>query len=56
MAYFIDDDCINCNGCEDICPSGAISPGDDKYEIDADLCTDCGSCADICPVDSIHST
>ncbi|MDR0454470.1 MAG: 4Fe-4S binding protein [Deferribacteraceae bacterium] len=54
MAYFINEDCINCGSCEDICPNGAISSGDDQYEIDAEQCTDCGSCCDVCPVDAIH--
>ena len=54
MAYFINDDCINCGSCEDICPSSSIIAGGDKYDIDAGTCTDCGSCADICPTDAIH--
>ncbi len=32
------------------CPVSAISEGDGKYEINADVCTECGSCADVCPV------
>ena len=54
MAYFINDECINCNSCEDICPSNAIISASDKYEIDEDNCSDCGSCTDVCPVDAIH--
>ncbi len=54
MAYFIDDNCINCGSCEDTCPVSAISAGGDTYVIDPDTCTDCGSCADVCPVDAIH--
>ena len=50
MAYHISDDCISCGACEAECPVGAISEGDDKFEINADLCTECGSCADACPV------
>ena len=50
MAYHISDDCISCGACEAECPVGAISEGDGKYEINADLCTECGSCADVCPV------
>ncbi len=54
MAYVITDECIACGSCEDECPVGAISEGEDKYVIDADLCTDCGSCADVCPVEAIE--
>ena len=50
MAYHISDDCISCGACEAECPVGAISAGDGKFEINADLCTECGSCADACPV------
>ena len=50
MAYHISDDCISCGACEAECPVGAISEGDGKVEINADLCTECGSCADACPV------
>ena len=43
MAYHISDDCISCGACEAECPVGAISEGDGKFEINADLCTECGS-------------
>ena len=50
MAYKITDDCVACGACADECTGGAISEGDGKYVIDADLCADCGACADACPV------
>ena len=50
MAYVINDDCISCGTCAAECPVEAISEGDGKYEINADLCTECGSCAEVCPV------
>ena len=53
MSYLIYDDCISCGNCEGECPSGAISEGDGKYEIDADTCMDCGSCAGACPAGAI---
>ena len=54
MAYVITDECIACGSCEDECPVGAISEGEDKYVIDSETCTDCGACADICPVEAIE--
>lgn len=50
MAYVINDECISCGSCEAQCPVSAISAGDDKYVIDADVCIECGACADVCPV------
>lgn len=52
MAYIIHDACISCGACESECPVSAISPGDDKYVINADACIDCGACAAVCPVDA----
>ena len=57
MSTLITDECINCGVCEPECPNGAISEGEDFYEIDADLCTECvgfhgeEACQEVCPVD-----
>ncbi len=50
MAYKISNKCISCGACAAICPVGAISEGDGKYEINKDLCIECGACAATCPV------
>ena len=54
MAYTITDECISCGACVDDCPVDAISEGDDKYVIDADLCIDCGACESACPTGAIE--
>lgn len=54
MAYKITDDCISCGACESECPTEAISQGDSKYVIDAELCIDCGACTDSCPSEAIE--
>ena len=59
MALLITDECINCDVCEPECPNGAISQGDEIYEIDPSLCTECHGaydepqCIEVCPVDCI---
>lgn len=53
MAFVIGNDCVSCGACEGGCPVGAISAGEDHYQIDADTCIDCGSCAETCPMGAI---
>ncbi|BBL69675.1 YfhL family 4Fe-4S dicluster ferredoxin [Methylogaea oryzae] len=61
MALLITDECINCDVCEPECPNGAISRGEEIYEIDPNLCTECvghhdkAQCVEVCPVDCIIS-
>ena len=61
MALLITEECINCDVCEPECPNGAISQGEDFYQIDPQLCTECvghftnSQCTDVCPVDCIIS-
>ena len=50
MPYKIAHDCVSCGACAEACPVSAISEGDGKYVINADLCVDCGTCAETCPV------
>ena len=57
MAIMITDECISCHACEPECPNGAITLGDERYEIDPGLCTECvgfsstPQCAYVCPID-----
>ncbi|MFK5913308.1 MAG: YfhL family 4Fe-4S dicluster ferredoxin [Woeseiaceae bacterium] len=59
MSLLINDECINCDVCEPECPNGAITQGDEIYEIDPNLCTECvghfdePTCIEVCPVDCI---
>ncbi|MFP4251072.1 MAG: YfhL family 4Fe-4S dicluster ferredoxin [Guyparkeria sp.] len=59
MSLLITDECINCDVCEPECPNGAISQGDEIYEIEPNLCTECvghydePQCVEVCPVDCI---
>ena len=49
------DECISCGSCEEECEDGAISEGEEVYEIDPEKCTDCGSCEEVCPSDAISA-
>ncbi|HEY3327011.1 MAG TPA: YfhL family 4Fe-4S dicluster ferredoxin [Novimethylophilus sp.] len=59
MALLITDECINCDVCEPECPNGAISQGEEIYEINPDKCTECvghydtAQCVEVCPIDCI---
>ena len=37
MAYIITDACVSCGSCAEQCPVEAISEGEGKYVIDADV-------------------
>lgn len=54
-AYVINDECVACGTCYDVCPVGAISEGE-KYSIDPDVCVICGSCFDVCPSGAIQES
>ena len=59
MALLITDDCINCDLCESECPNGAITQGEDYFEIEPSNCTECighfiqSQCVEVCPIDCI---
>lgn len=38
-----------CTRCLDVCPTGAITSGNDEVVIDPHICAGCGSCASVCP-------
>jgi ferredoxin len=55
MAYVISSECITCGACMAVCPTEAISAGDEQYTIDPDICVDCGLCEAECPVEAISA-
>lgn len=42
--------CTRCGSCAGVCPTGAISIGEDSYPVlDPEKCIACGLCGDVCP-------
>ena len=55
MNVIIEDSCIACGACLEICPVGAISwDKNGKSFIDVKKCIKCHSCESICPVEAIE--
>ena len=53
MAHVINDGCVSCGSCAEVCPVGAISQGDDRYVVDKDACIDCAACEGACPTGAV---
>lgn len=54
IKYTVNDKCIGCTKCVQVCPVDAIpyTPYE-IHTIDQELCTKCDSCREVCPVDAI---
>lgn len=49
----INDDCIGCETCVEICPVMAIEAEAGKVKVDFDVCRGCGNCEQRCPVHAV---
>mgnify|MGYP001412697554 CR=1 FL=1 len=49
----INNTCISCDSCFQICPEKAVLTNGVDYAIDDWSCTLCGVCVEICPSESI---
>jgi len=45
--------CVGCGVCLDRCQMQAITKGDDKVSLNADLCIGCGLCVSTCPTGAL---
>ena len=52
--WIVEDTCIGCQKCVEVCPYGAIDMVDGKARIN-EKCTGCGACVDECPVEAIET-
>lgn len=53
MVSVVNDSCIKCKSCVDVCPVDAFREGEDMLVIDPEECIDCGVCIAECPEDAI---
>ena len=54
IVYTINDKCIGCTRCAQVCPADAIALSPyRKHEIQQDKCTKCDSCRQVCPADAV---
>ena len=51
--FFINDDCICCERCMNVCPNKAIWFDGDIYVIDTQKCVQCRTCMGVCNLDAI---
>ena len=53
--YMVNDNCIGCTRCVQVCPVDAIPfTPHEKHVIDNELCTACDSCREVCPANAIE--
>jgi len=52
--YVINNTCISCGACFDVCPNKAVLRSmDNNYSINNLFCLECGGCFEVCPVNAI---
>lgn len=49
----INNSCVPCGSCADICPEDTVFSSRDEFAIDNSFCTNCGLCIEVCPVNAI---
>ena len=53
MVSIVNDACIKCKACVDVCPVSAFHEGDTMLVINPDTCISCGVCIPECPQGAI---
>lgn len=55
MVSVVNDSCIKCLNCAEVCPVDAFHEGDTQVVVNPDDCIDCGVCLSECPQGAISS-
>ena len=53
MVAVVNDKCIKCGACSDVCPVDAFHVGETMFVADPDACISCGVCVSECPQEAI---
>jgi len=52
LAYYADN-CVGCGQCIEVCPTGALSQGNEGLVINRAVCQVCGACAEVCSTQAL---
>ena len=55
MVSVVNDSCVKCKACADVCPVDAFHEGETMLVVDPDTCIDCGVCISECPQEAIST-
>ncbi len=53
MAHIVENECVCCALCTEVCAVHCIHEDDQTFVVDSEACTECGDCLPICPVQCI---
>ena len=56
MPSVVNDSCVLCGACAEVCPVGAFHKGETQMVVDPNTCIDCGVCLGECPQGAIKSS
>lgn len=55
MVSVVNDNCIKCKSCVDVCPVDAFHEGDSQLVVDPETCISCCVCISECPQEAIST-